>query len=503
MTPQEALPAQTSSTRHFLMFKLLDRHYAVPAEEVAEVIRIPSVVRLPHSPRGLLGLANLRGTVLPVASGRGLLRQKGESDHNRGRAIVLQGASPVACSVDGVTGLAMIEASSVEMRREELAALPGEVLAGAFQPEGDGPVVKVLDVRTLLHEAFTPHKRPQRQVKQKAENFQVSPDPPGEAKQSRLLAFTVARQDYALPLEMVQEVVTAPPLLMSLPHSEALVLGVTSLRDVLLPLLSLRGLLGFGSNPEPEKEKVVVVKVRDNLVGLVVDDMRAIIMAEESRIDVVPQVLAARAGGESRIAAIFQGSDGGLLSILSPEQIFGNDVMQRLSDVQKDDGRMNDAVNEHSETEQYLVFRLGDEEFGIEIGTIEEVARVPDKLVKVPKSPTFLEGVMNLRGEVVPVIDQRKRFQMPRLAETFARRLVVVRTGRHVAGLIVDSVSEVLRTSGEQIDAAPDYSGETARIVTGVVNLVRQYRIILLLDPAELLTRDEQDFIDQLVNATE
>jgi purine-binding chemotaxis protein CheW len=256
--------------------------------------------------------------------------------------------------------------------------------------------------------------------------------------------------------------------------------------------------LGFGPNPDLTKEKVIVATVQGNLVGLVVDEMRAIFGADESRIDPIPEVLAARTGGESRISAIYRGSDGrGLVSILSAEQIFGDDVMQRLTDVRKSDQQQDGPVKDSADNQQYLVFRLGDEEFGLPIGAVEEVARVPNKVAKVPNTPKFLEGVVNLRGEVIPVVDQRKRFQMPSLAETAPRRLIVVRTQRHIAGLIVDSVSEVLRAAADDIDVAPDLTGESTRLVMGVVNLESQNRIVLLLDPAELLTRAERSLLDK------
>ena len=62
------------------------------------------------------------------------------------------------------------------------------------------------------------------------------------------------------------------------------------------------------------------------------------------------------------------------------------------------------------------MFRLGDDEFGLPIDAVDEVARVPDQITRVPKTPKFLEGVVNLRGEVLPVVDQRRRFDMPELA---------------------------------------------------------------------------------------
>ncbi len=136
------------------------------------------------------------------------------------------------------------------------------------------------------------------------------------------------------------------------------------------------------------------------------------------------------------------------------------------------------------------MFRLGDDEFGLPIEAVDEVARVPDQITRLPKTPKFLEGVINLRGEVLPVVDQRRRFDMPALEPTRgARRLIVVRTERHRAGLIVDSVSEVLRCAADAIEPAPEpHRRSRCAWSSGVINLEKAGRIVLLLDPAELLT---------------
>jgi len=127
---------------------------------------------------------------------------------------------------------------------------------------------------------------------------------------------------------------------------------------------------------------------------------------------------------------------------------------------------------------------------------VEEVALVPDQVSRLPRTPKFLEGVVNLRGDVLPVVDQRRRFDMPPLERQAARRLMVVRTERHRAGLIVDAVSEVLRCAGSAIAPAPNLTNEKTRLVHGVINLEQSGRIIMLLDPAELLTRAERGLLD-------
>jgi len=152
---------------------------------------------------------------------------------------------------------------------------------------------------------------------------------------------------------------------------------------------------------------------------------------------------------------------------------------------------------------QFVVFRLGDDEFALPIEAVDEVARVPAQVTRLPKTPRFLEGVINLRGEVLPVIDQRRRFDMPPAADLEARRLIVVRTGQWRAGLIVDSVSEVLRRPADDVEPAPDLAGEPTRLVHGVLNLEATGRLILLLDPAELLSRAERRRLDKLAGGVE
>ncbi|HEX3756963.1 MAG TPA: chemotaxis protein CheW [Rhizomicrobium sp.] len=498
MSETDPASPQAGPTRHFLTFRVLDRLYALPASDVTEVIRVPPVARMPQAPKGLMGLANLRGEILPVASSRNLLGQTEMADMSDARAIVMHGASPVALAVDSVADLLELPDSDIERQESKLSALPGEILVGAFQHAKGGQIVKLLDIDTLLRAAFVPQAWTQHRVKQQASLTGTLNNADGKvAAQSKLVAFAIAGQEYALPLEIVQEIVAAPSLLATVPHSDAVVLGVTSLRDTLLPLLSLRALLGFGNSTEPNTEKVVIATVQGNLVGLVVDEMRAIFAADETRIDPIPEVLAARTRGESRIAGIYRGHQGqGLISILSSEQIFGDDVMQHLT-AAREHAQIESMPTTVSATRQFLIFRLGNEEFALPIEAVEEVARVPEQIARVPNTPKFLEGVVNLRGEVLPVVDQRKRFQMPSLADTESRRLVVVRTARHIAGLIVDSVSEVLRTGIDDIDLVPDLTGETAKLVAGVVNLESQGRIILLLDPEELLTRAEKGLLDK------
>lgn len=497
--PERGAANGTAGLRRFLTFKLAGQLFAVPTELVAEIIELPSVARVPHSPAALLGLANLRGAVLPLVSSRALigLEDQAAARSDKGRAVVVDSSAPLALAVDSVDALVTVADSDIEVREAELGAAPGERLTGAFRIGKTTTVAKILDIDGLVNAAFAQRKRPESRA-----SGLKAPEPRAAANDAdraaerpvMLVTFDVAGQEFALELDAVQEILPAPAASTGVPRAEALVLGVTSLRDRLLPLLSLRGLLGFPQDSGLDaRAKVIVMRVGGAHVGLVADRTRAIVAAQRAAIDAIPPVLAARTAGEARIKAIYRGDSGHrLISILAPEQLFREDVMRRLGQRTETDNGASQQSESGEQELQFLVFRLGADEFALPIAAVDEVSEMPATIARVPKTPRFLEGVVNLRGDVLPVVDQRRRFEMPPLADASRRRLVVVRSDQHRAGLIVDSVSDVLRVPRRALAAAPQLSNDMERLVRGVLNLTTANRMVLVLDPSELLTPAER-----------
>ncbi len=497
-------PQLTGSGR-FLTFRVDAQRYALASADVLEVIRVPQLARIPQAPFALLGVANLRGSILPVAGLRELLKKPAATELASARAIVLDVGAPVALVVDAIESLESVAAERIQTEKTALSAAGAEKLVGAFQIEGDGGVAKILDIKALLEDAFVNRARAGHKARAAHGVARAAPTAPATQLAEMLVTFEVAGQEFALPLEAVREILPVSSAV-TVAHAETIVLGMTTVRDTLLPLLSLRGLLGFGSAPQPQpREKVIVANIAGAEVGLVADDARSVLAADAAHVDPIPPVLAARTGGESRIKSIYRG-DGGrrLVSILAPEALFREDVMQRLAaDPAKQQAAALPLDDERRSELIFLVFRLGDSEFGLPIEAVIEVAQLPAQITRLPKTPKFLEGIVNWRGDVLPVIDQRRRFDMPASTAPAGRRLVVITTERHRAGLIVDSVSDVLRTRAAAIAPPPDLTDATNRLVKGVVNLAEADRMVLLLDPAEILTQAEQGLLDKFKSASE
>lgn len=153
---------------------------------------------------------------------------------------------------------------------------------------------------------------------------------------------------------------------------------------------------------------------------------------------------------------------------------------------------MSEATLEKQGTSllQLATFRLGSEEYAVDIATVQEIVRMT-AVTRVPRAPSFVEGVVNLRGKIVPVIDLRKRFGMATVEATKATRIIIVEVAGKTVGLIVDAVREVLRLSSDAIDPTPEMvsSDIDAAFFKGVGKL--EDRLIILLDLTRLLTLDE------------
>ncbi len=137
--------------------------------------------------------------------------------------------------------------------------------------------------------------------------------------------------------------------------------------------------------------------------------------------------------------------------------------------------------------QQVITFKLGDEEYAVDILSVQEINRMTE-ITKVPKSPDFIEGVINLRGKVIPVVNLRKRFGLEYKGLDRNSRIVVLTINGIMIGAVVDSVSEVMRIPSEAIEPPPAAAKMGVEFIRGIGKL--KDRLIMLLDTDRLLSKE-------------
>ncbi|MCP8616500.1 chemotaxis protein CheW [Salirhabdus salicampi] len=146
-------------------------------------------------------------------------------------------------------------------------------------------------------------------------------------------------------------------------------------------------------------------------------------------------------------------------------------------------------MGEGTKSEKVIVFQLGEEEYGVSIDYVGSIERT-QPITRVPHTPSFVKGVMNLRSEITPVIDLRERFQLEQIAYTDQTRIIVVQVGEKQLGMIVDGANDVVDVPVSSIEPAPEIVDTNENYYIRGVAKVGE-RLLLLLHLDEVLSTDE------------
>jgi len=491
---ENGIDEQVSDTRQFVIFIAGDEVFAVDMAPVQEIIRVPTVVRVPMAPATLDGLANLRGKVLPIISLRRVFGFDEQEHDDATRALVIDIGQPLGFVVDKVASVVGVEPGKLEGVGSIQGTVNTELLSGIIKDVGGHPMIMVLDFAKLIAQEFA-------EIAAVAQNAAMAggvyAGTEGEEEETsdelQLVSFDVAGQEYAITIEDVQEIVQVPENIVHVPHSQSHVLGLMTLRNRLLPLVSLRRMFALPIQDADEHSRIVVVSLGAASVGIVMDSVNEVLRVAKANVDAMP-ALFARDGELADISEICR-LDGGkrLVSIISASNLFRHSAIKEAlttvdslhDDQAHDDVGADDVVND--DDEQVVVFRLDKEEFGVPIDSVQEIVRVPEELTHVPMAPPFVEGVINLRGAVLPVIDLRRRLGLPSVARSDRQRVMVFLIAGIRTGFIVDSVAEVLKIHKSAIEPAPRLSSTQGKLLARMANLEKQKRMVQLIAPAHLV----------------
>jgi purine-binding chemotaxis protein CheW len=277
---------------------------------------------------------------------------------------------------------------------------------------------------------------------------------------------------FCVSLAPVKEIIRAPNIV-KMPQSEQNVLGLSNLRGQVLPIISLRNIFGFDDRPYDDFTRALIMIIGGRKVGFIVDHVINVFEAQASDIKSIDDF--SKSYDLDLVTGVFN-NDNNLAMIVDHNKLLANhDGQIGSNDMQEE---IIDQVKTEDDT-QLVVFRLGEEEFGIEVNTVQEIVRVPESLTHVPKTPSFVEGIVNLRGVVLPVINQRTQFGMSSQDRNDRQRIIVYVINGLKTGFIVDSVTEVMSLPRSSIQPSPSIS--TDDVIRGIVNMQDKKRIIMII----------------------
>jgi purine-binding chemotaxis protein CheW len=237
----------------------------------------------------------------------------------------------------------------------------------------------------------------------------------------------------------------------------------------------------------------------------VVDHVHEVLNVPKNLVEPPPRITSSGGMELSGVAKLDDGSR--LIMVLDVANLMKD---QKLRDVQTSaqqivkeersgETHKNAAGAQELSEVQLVTFMLGAEEYGIPISQIQEIDRLA-KITKVPKAAEFIEGITNLRGEVIPVLDTRRRFELEVKPSDDHTRIIIVDLGGIKTGLVVDSVREVLNLATKDIAPPPEAigSGIDQHFISGIGKVDAGKRMIVLLDVEKILSRKELAHLSEI-----
>jgi purine-binding chemotaxis protein CheW len=282
----------------------------------------------------------------------------------------------------------------------------------------------------------------------------------------------------------VEEIIELPPVT-KVPDAPPYVMGVICLRDQVLPLLDFIQLLRVEDSTDGrQREMVILLNFGEAKLGIAVDGIQEIIRLRPEEVLPPPQTLSENE--TSKFEGVVVRPDR-MVSIIKVLNIIRGDDQQKIA-------AMGTSLLSHKAEEvqvvsndlPLVVFRLGAEAFGLRLHEVREIIMV-GMITPVPRAPSFIEGVLNLRGEVMPVIDLRDRFGLDRQSATNLSRIVITPIQGVFTGLVVDAVDEVKTVDQRKLEDPPRVASGGAN--TYIQKVARtEAGMIFILDLQHLLT---------------
>lgn len=453
---------QTSSDRPdiFGTFFIGKNEFAFCVEAIQEVVNEPETfTQVPLSPDYLMGLFNLRGVVIPVIDLRAIFGlEPAPSDAGKGKvAIIEHGAHCFGLLVDQTGGVFNARDAKKTLFSRTGGELRETVVNGVFKLDNGTRLVQILDPYELLHLERVPRV---------AGNLRSSLNRRARGKRHQCISFDVGNSICAFDMGSIKEIVEFTGLdNTSLAHTWTL--GAVDLRGNTVPVIDFRVFLGKSDADTCEDLvaqgcKLIVMKIGDNLISLLVDAIDNIMSFYDD--DLLPFPAVGLHRGDMYKGCLSSETENMVL-LLDHERLLSDN---QLKEVTRGHSALfhenNEAKSAKKRTDKtgkrtLITFQV-EHNFALDIEKVSEVMGFPDTLIEPPGVPECIEGMINLRGELIPIINLRVLYRLPLLDRTDTK-LLVFNEGDKKYAIMVDAVRAITSITNKNTGVLPSLNDST------------------------------------------
>lgn len=432
---------RTASTQMFASFRLSDTELAVSISSLQEVVNFPDKVsRVPLAPEYLTGLFNLRGIVVPIVDMAKLLDLPTTAGQdNKKVAIINIHKVRIGLLFDATSEMLNVSEDNISWMDEKIEGTKS-VVRGVLKLNGGDRIIEVIDPALLIKIENIPQILEQAQTSERTEVVKK------KSKRSQCISFKSGGLEFGLKISGISEIIKVPEIKRSVLAVDHCI-GMVNLRGTIIPILDFQMFLKLQKPeavPELEERRIVILKLDKVQVGFLVDSVDSIVTFFEE--DILPVPMFKQEKVEMMQGLVCPQPDLHILLLKETQILSDQEILAITRGHQTLYGKKEESAKEHqkraSDRKPYLSFRLK-HMLSTRLGAVDEIAKYTDDMVCPPGYPDYIAGMMNMRGEVVMVVDLRVFYGMTALSDRSQSRVLIVKGERAKYGLLVDEVDAI------------------------------------------------------------
>lgn len=474
-----------SIATNILSVKIGEELFAFDGEKIEQILRVPNITSMPLTSDSIKGVSSISGRTVTIVD-MAIILGKGEVDTSNNEARVLtvkHDNKEYGVLVDEV-----LEMESVQEENYEVSKKEDSKICGLYKK--DEKIYQIIDtditIDSLSLVSYTPILLDKfGQDKQDSEEERVD-----DLNNLRCIFLTLGNESFAISLEVAREIIFIPENITGISEAGYGVIGMITLRDELIVALDLKKIINIDEKQditkEQEKQKrFLLLNYEGKSVALLVDSINEVKDIPNDKIEVLPSRFA-----DSKVESIFK-DENKITSIISTEFLkdLANEYVIEEEESKRDDERL---ISQESEMSEVAAFKIKNEEFALDIQDVQEIIKYT-QVTPIPEAPQFVDGLINLRGAVVPIVSLPNRLGFEKEITSKSKILICDLKGEKV-GLFVDDVNEIMFINDENVSK----SNSEDSLFSEVITLEEGKRIILKLRITEVLDEETLDDIKMI-----
>lgn len=451
--------------KEILIIKNAHESYGISTEDISQISRVPMLMPLPLRPSGVRGLCAVSGNIITMVDMNLLLGLKEvDADADKSRIVVLN--EKLASS----TLLVSEVYNTVEIDEEKIEYITKE----------NDPVIAIYKykdtlVQVLSLEVLFARINGVRIESKEIQNGKTNKLIAKEEDVIRYLIFTMQKEQYAVQIDFLSEIILADVTFTEIAGSSKEVLGFITLREELLLVIDLREHYGF-TKKNGEKNRILIVSYKQKKIGLLVDSIIDIKNFQTKKIEKMDESF-----DENKIAGIIHDENDNLISYFD-EKVLENLFEENNSFIDSQEAEISTDSTGSIVTE-VIIFKLADKEYAF---NVESVAEIIDNLdaTSVAYTEDKIDGIINIRGQIIAIVSLFHTLGIEEIIRDDSKIIVCEMDGVKL-GFVVDSVSDILGIKDTEIREQED------QIFSNILHLNNGERLVLSMDIGEMLKMKE------------